>query len=63
MAKSEGPSHSWRDGRREWVRYVETISRDWGRAREAKELCHQELRESRALEARCQDAIVGGHSP
>jgi hypothetical protein len=40
------------------MRWVEQLAREWGREREAKELAHRELRESRANEVRLRKVIL-----
>jgi hypothetical protein len=47
-----GASSDWRDGRREYVRLIEELARDWERRKEAKELAHKELREIRVFDQR-----------
>lgn len=49
---------SFKDQRREFVRYLETIARDYDRRHEAKRLAHEELRESRVDDARLRQIIL-----
>jgi hypothetical protein len=51
-------ARSWRDQRREFVRYIETLAADWELRREAKELAHKELREARTYDVRLRKVIL-----